>query len=153
MPSKEWKISKPITDDEYFERLTRALFQAGLNWKMIDNKWPNFQKAFLQFSIKKVAKFDDAKLRRLMNDAGIVRNEGKIKSTIYNAQQFLGIVKEFGSFEDYLKSFGKNHAGLQGDLQSRFHHLGESSSRTFLWMAGVKLTPTAEEKAWLAQSK
>jgi DNA-3-methyladenine glycosylase I len=153
MPNPEWKVSKPKTDDEYFERMTRALFQAGLNWKMIENKWQNFQKAFSNFSIKKVAKYDDAEIKKLMTDAGIVRNEGKIHSTIYNADQFLKVVKEFGSFRGYIDSFGKNHSALQADLQSRFHHLGESSSRTFLWMSGVNLTPTAEEKAWLARNK
>src|SRR5579862_4535533 len=92
MPSMRWKNSAPKTDDEYFERMTRALFQAGLNWKMIENKWPNFQKAFSQFSIKKVAKYDDAKLEELMSDSGIVRNEGKIRSTIYNANQSLEVM-------------------------------------------------------------
>jgi 3-methyladenine DNA glycosylase Tag len=153
MPNPEWKINKPKSDDEYFERMTRAVFQAGLNWKMIENKWPNFQKAFSHFSIKKVAKYDDDKLAALMKDTGIVRNEGKIRSTIYNASQALQIEKEYGSFREYFESFGKNHAALQEDLQKRFHHLGESSSRTFLWMSGVKLEPTAEEKAWLAQNK
>jgi 3-methyladenine DNA glycosylase Tag len=153
MPSKEWIVHQPKNNDEYFERMTRALFQAGLNWKMIETKWPNFQKAFSNFSIEKVAKFNDGKLERLMNDKGIVRNESKIKSTIFNAQQSLAVVKEFGSFKNYMESFGKDHEALQSDLQSRFHHLGESSSRTFLWMAGIKLTPTTEEKAWLAHNK
>jgi 3-methyladenine DNA glycosylase Tag len=150
MPKEEWKASPPKTDDEYFERMTRTLFQAGLNWKVIDTKWPNFLKAFNNFSIKKIAKFGDTQIARLMNDQGIVRNEAKIRSTIYNAQQAALLEKEFGSFSNYIKSFGKDHASLQSDLQSRFHHLGESSSRTFLWMSGVKLTPTAEEKKWLA---
>lgn len=153
MPSKEWKFSPAKTDNEYFERMTRALFQAGLNWKMIDTKWPNFQKAFSNFSIKEVARFDGKYLKKLMADKGIVRNERKIKSTIYNAQQFISLAKEYGSFRNYLDSFRRNHAALQSDLQSRFHHLGESSSRTFLWMSGVKLTPTPEEKLWLAHHK
>jgi 3-methyladenine DNA glycosylase Tag len=153
MPNKEWEMSAPKTDDEYFERMTRALFQAGLNWKMIDNKWPNFRKAFDNFSIKKIAKFNNQDFKRLMKDQSIVRNERKIESTIFNAQQAQDLKKEFGSFADYIGSFGKNHDALQTDLQSRFHHLGESSSRTFLWMAGVKLKPTPEEKAWLAAQR
>ena len=153
MPNVERKFSPPKTDDEYFERMTRALFQSGLNWKMIDNKWPNFQKAFERFSIKKIARFENTDVRRLMNDKGIVRNERKIESTIFNAQQSLQIMKEFGSFREYFDSFGKSHTKLQEDLQSRFHHLGKSSSRTFLWMSGVKLVPTAEEKAWLSKHR
>ena len=148
----DWKVSAPKNDDEYFERMTKALFQAGLNWKMIDDKWPNFEKAFVDFSIPKVAKFGDKQISKLMENQGIVRNERKIMSTIYNAQQSLVIEKEFGSFKDYFKSFGKDHAKLMEDLQSRFKHLGDSSSRTFLWMSGVKLEPTAEEKRWMANN-
>jgi len=133
--------------------MTRTLFSAGLNWRVIDTKWQNFLKAFNDFSIKKISKFGDSQIARLMNDQGIVRNEAKIRSMIYNAQQALQLEKEFGSFREYIKSFGKKHDALQADLQSRFHHLGESSSRTFLWMAGLDLKPTAEEKKWLAKNK
>ena len=147
-----FKVTAPKNDDEYFERMTQTLFQAGLNWKMIEDKWPNFEKAFARFSIAKVARFGDRQILNLMTDKGIVRNERKIRSTIYNAQQSLVVEKEFGSFKKYFQSFGKDHAKLMEDLQSRFKHLGESSSRTFLWMTGVKLEPTAEEKRWLANN-
>lgn len=119
---------------------------------MIENKWPNFEKAFDDFSIPKVAKFGDKQISTLMKNDGIVRNEGKIRSTIYNAQQALLVEKEFGSFKDYIKSFGKDHDKLMEDVQSRFHHVGPSGARTFLWMAGVKLEPTAEEKVWMAKN-
>jgi|SRR5579872_214562 len=151
MPPRERTL--PKTDDEYFERMTKTLFQAGLNWQVIENKWPNFEKAFANFSIPKVAKFREKQVSSLMTNEGIVRNEKKIRSTIYNAQQSIVIEKEFGSFKDYFKSFGKNHDKLIADLQSRFEHLGPSSSRTFLWMTGVKLEPTAEEKQWIAANK
>jgi DNA-3-methyladenine glycosylase I len=147
------KISPPKSDDEYFALMTRSLFSAGLNWRVIDNKWSNFEKAFAHFAIKKVAKYGDKEVSRLMADAGIVRNEGKIASTIYNAKQSLKLIDEFGSFRKYMDSFKKDHAALQTDLTSRFHHLGESSSRTFLWMSGMKLEPTAEEKEWMATHK
>jgi 3-methyladenine DNA glycosylase Tag len=145
------KVTMPKNDDEYFARMTKALFQAGLNWQMIENKWPNFEKAFAGFSIPKVSKFGDKQITSLMNNEGIVRNEKKIRSTVYNAQQSLVVEKEFGSFKDYFKSFGKDHQKLMEDLQERFRHLGESSSRTFLWMSGVKLEPTEEEKQWIGK--
>jgi 3-methyladenine DNA glycosylase Tag len=132
--------------------MTKAIFQAGLNWKMIDNKWPDFEKAFSKFSIAKVAKFGDSQISSLMKNEGIVRNESKIRATIYNAQQAALIEKEFGSFKEYVRSFGKDHEKLSDDVQSRFHHMGPSSARTFLWMAGVKLEPTAEEKMWTAKN-
>ena len=146
-------ISKPKNDDEYFERMTKTLFQAGLNWQVVENKWPNFEKAFAGFSIPKVSKFGERQISSMMTNEGLVHNEKKIRSTIYNAQQSLVIEKEFGSFKDYFQSFGNNHNKLMEDLQARFKHLGPSSSRTFLWMAGVKLEPTAEEKEWMARNK
>ncbi len=153
VPSKEWEISEPRNDDDYFGRMTKAFFSAGLNWKVIDNKWPNFRKAFANFSIGKVSKFSERNVRRLLKDEGIIRNERKIRSTIFNAQESLKLKKEFGSFRKYVDSFGKDHAKLIDDLKSRFHNLGDSSSRTFLWMSGVKLEPTEEEKQWLAKNE
>lgn len=143
-----WKTEKPKTDDGYFEQMTRALMQAGLNWTMIEKKWPNFKKAFANFSIPKVAAFSESNVKTLMKDASIVRNEKKIRSVIANAQESKKIAKEFGSFRGYLDSFKGDEEGLLADLQKRFRHLGESSSRIFLYMAGEKLKPTREEKAW-----
>lgn len=148
-----WKIEVPKTDDTRLERMSKAIFTAGLNWKMIDNKWPNFMKAFEGFSVEKVARFDEKQVRSLMENKGIVRNEKKIRATIYNAQEFLKLKREFGSFERYVKSFHGAHDGMAEDLRLRFRHLGPSSARTFLWMIGTKLTPTEEEKAWIASHK
>jgi len=144
-----WKVDVPKSDDVYFERMSKAMFSAGLNWKMVDNKWPNFRKAFDGFSMGKVAKFDENDVRRLMADAGIVRNEKKIRATIFNAQEALRLKKEYGSFERFIKSFHGAHDGAIYEITQRFRHVGPSSSRTFMWMVGTKLTPTAEEKAWI----
>jgi DNA-3-methyladenine glycosylase I len=143
-----WKAEKPKTDDGYFEQMTRALMQAGLNWTMIEKKWPNFKKAFANFSIPKVATFNESNIKTLMKDTSIVRNEKKIRSVIANAQELKSVEKEFGSFRNYLDSFKGDEDRLIADLQKRFRHLGESSSRIFLYMAGEKLKPTSEEKAW-----
>lgn len=147
------KVKPPKDDDGYFELMIKALFSAGLNWSMIEKKWPNFEKAFAGFSAARVAKFSESQVRSLMDDAGIVRNEKKIDATVYNAKEILATVKEFGSFKEYLVSFKKNEDGLQEDLQKRFRHLGPSSSRLFLWSAGYPLTPNAEEKMWLSREK
>ena len=143
-----WKTGKPKTDDGYFEMMTRALMQAGLNWSMIEKKWPNFRKAFANFSIPKVAGFGEGDVKTLMKDVSIVRNEKKIRSVIANAAELKRVTKEFGSFQGYLDSFRGDEEGLIADLQKRFRHLGESSSRVFLYMVGEKLKPTREEKAW-----
>ncbi|MDA4129048.1 MAG: DNA-3-methyladenine glycosylase I [Thaumarchaeota archaeon] len=148
-----WKADPPKTDDGYFERMSRAIFQAGLNWRMIENKWPNFRKAFADFSVEKVSKFGDKEVRRLMKDTGIVRNEKKIKSSITNAQEYEKIKKEFGTFSKYVDGFRGDEEKLIADLRSRFRFLGESSARTFLYMVGFDLRPTKEEMAWHSANK
>jgi len=87
-----------------------------------------------------------------MGEAGIVRNERKIRATIRNAGEFVSLKKQFGSFKGYVASFGKDEGRLQEDLQEKFQHVGGSTARMFLWSAGYDLTPNAEEKKWMAKN-
>ena len=73
-----WKVTKPRDDAEYFERMTKSIFTAGLNWEVVEKKWPSFRKAFSDFAPAKVAKISGAQVKALMGDPGIVRNERKI---------------------------------------------------------------------------
>ena len=148
MPSLN--IKPPKDDDGYFERMSRAIFQGGLNWRMVENKWPGSKKAFADFSIDKVAKFGDEKVLELMTDTRIIRNEKKIRAVIHNAQEFKRIQEEYKSFPRYISSFRGAEQGLAYDIQMRFKHIGPSTARMYLWMVGMKLTPTSEEKAWIA---
>lgn len=101
---KEW--GKPLHDDrKLFEFLILESFQAGLSWRTVLHKRENFRKAFAGFDAKKVAKFDRRKFNSLMKNAGIIRNRLKIKAAINNADCFLKIQKEFGSFDKYVWSF------------------------------------------------
>ena len=140
---------KPKSDSGYFDRMSMAIFTAGLNWRVVDKKWPNFRRAFLGFSPSKVAKMSGTQVRALMRDTGIVRNERKILATVENAKKVLELEKDFGSFGAYIDSFGKKEDALQKELQARFRHLGPSTARTFLWMVGYPLAPTKEEHAWM----
>jgi len=128
----------PRTDDGYFENMCRIIFQAGLNWRVIDNKWPATKTAFAGFSVEKVARFGDEDLERLMSDAGIVRNRGKILAIILNARQFQEIKKQYGSFQKYLDSLDKsnNYAAVVQVLTRRFRWLGPSSASLFLYTVG-----------------
>ena len=101
---KEWGV--PVHDDRVlFECLTLEGAQAGLSWETILQKRENYRKAFARFDPKKVARFDSRKKNALMKDAGIVRNRLKIESTVANAQAFLAVQKEFGSFDAYVWRF------------------------------------------------
>jgi len=144
-----WDVKPPKDDAEYFDRLSKAIFTAGLNWKMVENKWPNFRKAFDGFSPGKVSGITEKRVKVLMKDTGIVRNEKKIRATVENAKGVILVEKEFGSFGKYLDSFGKKEAELQEDIRRRFKHVGPSTARMFLWSVGHPLTPTKEEKMWM----
>ena len=137
-PSWMYREKRPPSDDAYFENMTRVIFQAGLSWKMINKKWPNFKKAFKNFSIDKVSKFDDDDLARLMADKGIVRNRSKIEATLNNAKEFQKIKEEFGSFQSYLDGLDKsqNYALVIKELGKKFRRLGPSSARIFLYSVG-----------------
>jgi len=146
-----WSPKPPTNDNEYFEKMSHAIFQAGLNWKMVDNKWPGFRNAFSNFSIDKVSRYDNKEITSLMKNEEIIRNGRKIQSTIHNAKEFQKIKKEFGSFPKYINSFKGSEINLSENLQERFKHLGPSSARMYMWMIGMNLKPTAEEKAWLSK--
>jgi DNA-3-methyladenine glycosylase I len=151
--SPSMNVKPPKNDNEYFERMTRTVFTAGLNWRVIESKWPNFQKAFAGFEIPKVARFTDKDTKRLMADEGIVRNEKKILATVHNAGEFLKLGKEHGSFQKYLDTFGKDEERMLEAVTERFRHVGPSTARIFLWSSGCELTPTKEEKKWMAGHK
>ena len=100
----EW--GKPVYDDDtLFEFLILETFQAGLSWITVLRKRENFRKAFDGFNYKKVAKYNQSKIDELLQDAGIIRNKLKIKATITNAQTFIKIQDEFGSFSKYIWGF------------------------------------------------
>ena len=101
---EEW--GKTTHDDQiFFEFLLLESAQAGLSWITILRRRENYRKAFANFDVHKVAAFDEKDVERLLNDEGIIRNKLKVKSAIKNANLFIGIQKEFGSFDKYLYSF------------------------------------------------
>ena len=100
----EWGV--PVHDDrQLFEFLILEGAQAGLSWLTILKKRENYRKAFDNFEVQKVARYNDKKIAALLADAGIVRNRLKMAAAVQNAQAFLAVQKEFGSFDVYIWSF------------------------------------------------
>ena len=100
----EWGV--PQHDDRVlFEFLILEGAQAGLSWSTILNKRENYRKAFSRFDVRKVAKYDNAKIGKLLEDPGIVRNRLKVESAVVNARAFLEVQKQFGSFDAYIWQF------------------------------------------------
>jgi len=103
----EW--CRPSHDDQYiFEMMSLEIFQAGLNWELVLKKRPAFQKAFHNFDIKQVAAMPSTDIESLLTDASIIRNRLKLQDTMTNAQSFLKIQAEFGSFDQYIWQFVNN---------------------------------------------
>jgi DNA-3-methyladenine glycosylase I len=101
---EEW--GPPVDNDQrLFEKICLEGFQAGLSWLTILRKRDHFRKAFDSFDFYKVAKYTDDDIERLVQDAGIIRHRGKIRSTINNAARVQELIKEFGSFAAYIWQF------------------------------------------------
>lgn len=152
----EWGV--PLHDDnKLFEFMVLDAFQAGLSWKTILYKRENFREAFAGFDAGKIAKFNEQKISGLMNDAGIIRNNLKIRATVTNAKEFLKIRKEFGSFDKYIWQFTKGKTitntwktikeipakskesdAMSKDLQGRgFKFVGSTICYAFMQAAGM----------------
>jgi DNA-3-methyladenine glycosylase I len=137
-PNWWYGTDKTQHDARYFENLTRCIFQAGLNWHVVTNKWPHFKVAFHDFDIPTVAAYREAEVARLTIDTGIIRNKKKIAATIYNAQQFEQIASDHGSFQSWLEHLdkGDNYAVVVKQLIQRFNHVGTMTAHTFLHSVG-----------------
>jgi len=121
---REWGV--PLHDDKLlFEYLILDAFQAGLSWQTILNKRKNFKKAFHNFNAKKISKYSEKDKSRLLNDAGIIRNHLKINASITNAQKFLEVQKEFGSFDKYIWQFTNNKT-----INNEFKNISDLPAKT-----------------------
>jgi len=137
-PDWVYKDNRPATDREYFQNMTRCIFQAGLNWQLIANKWPRFVEAFDGFDVDKVAAYGPDDVARLRGDKGIIRNRQKIEATILNAEEFKRIAAEHGSFQEWLDAMDKsnNYDYVVKRLKSRFKRVGVGTAHIFLWSVG-----------------
>ena len=123
---EEWGV--PVRDDKkLFEFLILETFQAGLSWITILRKRENFRKAFDFFDYERIANYTEEKEQELLLDAGIIRNKLKIKATISNAQAFMKVQKDFGSFNEYIWSFVNGKP-----VQNKFKSLDEVPASTDL---------------------
>ena len=121
---EEWGV--PVLDDQtLFEFLILEGAQAGLSWSTILNKRDGYRRAFDGFDPEKVARYGERKIAELLADSGIVRNRLKVRSAVSNAQAFLEVQEERGSFSDYIWSF------VEGvPIQNRWRSLSEIPAKT-----------------------
>lgn len=153
---EEW--GTPLHDDcKLFEFMLLDAFQAGLSWKTVLHKRENFRRTFDNFDVERIALYDENKIQKLMQDVSIIRNQAKIRATVINAQAFLKIQAEFGSFDKYIWQFtagktlvnefkvmseipakSKESDAMSKDLQKRgFKFVGSTICYAFMQAAGM----------------
>jgi len=121
---KEWGV--PVHEDRrLFEFLILEGAQAGLTWQTVLNKRKNYRRAFNNFNPIKISRYGKNDIKRLLGDAGIIRNRLKIEATINNAKRFLEVKKEFGSFDKYIWQFVGNEP-----IRNKFRSLSEIPAKT-----------------------
>ncbi|GGB85608.1 DNA-3-methyladenine glycosylase I [Flavobacterium suaedae] len=121
---EEW--GKPVYDDDtLFEFLLLETFQAGLSWITILRKRENFRKAFDNFDYKKIANYNLDKIDELLQDAGIIRNKLKVNAAVSNAQAYIKVQEEFGSFSKYFWAFTDGKP-----IDNKFKTLGDVPATT-----------------------
>ncbi|MGE5555589.1 MAG: DNA-3-methyladenine glycosylase I [Methanocella sp.] len=138
-----YRESRPKSDNAYFENLCRVIFQTGLNWAIVEKKWPTIKAAFCNFDVERVAAFTQTDIERLLSDKGIIRNIYKIHAIIENAKQFRQIRQQYGSFRAYIDSFDKsdNYAQVVKALSDRFERIASTTAALFLYSVGENITP------------
>jgi DNA-3-methyladenine glycosylase I len=138
---------EPQSLADYLEVMSKAVFQSGMSWAVVEAKWDGFRAAFEGFDPKKIARFGPDDVDRLAADPGIIRNRRKIEATIDNAVEMQALADEHGGdFRAYLRS----HGGFEqtvADLRRHFRFLGDFGAYYFLYVVGEEVPPHDEWRA------
>lgn len=136
----------PDSLDVYLEVMSKAVFQSGMSWKVVEAKWPGIQEAFLGFDVRKVAGLSPFDVEELTKDTRVIRNRRKLEATVYNAQQILALDEEYGSFRQYLRSQG-DFASTLARMKKDFKFMGPTAVYYLLYVTGEEVPPHDEFEA------
>ncbi len=134
---------KPSSLNDYLEVMSKAVFQSGMSWRVVESKWPETREAFQDFEVAKVAEFDERDLEALANDKRVIRNYRKLAAVVSNAATMLELEREHGTFQKYLRSHGDFDATLKA-LRDDFKFMGPTGCYYFLYVVGEKVPPHEE---------
>jgi Methyladenine glycosylase len=118
---------------DYLEVMSKAVFQTGMSWAVIDKKWPGIRDAFRNFEPLAVASLTEAQLADLTSDTRIIRNRKKVEAIVDNARRMIDLDEQHKGFRKYLRSHG-GFEGAVADLRKQFRFLGETGCYYFLWV-------------------
>ncbi len=136
----------PKSLDDYLEVMSKAVFQSGMSWKVVESKWPTTREAFHDFNVQEVANFNAFDVEELAKDTRVIRNRRKLEAVVYNAQKMLELDGEYGSFQKYLRSQG-DFDGTLTTIRKDFKFMGPTGIYYFLYVVGEKVPPHEEFEA------
>lgn len=136
----------PTSLDDYLEVLSKAVFQSGISWKVVENKWPGTRQAFKSFDVQQVANFNEHDLDQLSQDSRVIRNYRKLQAIVSNARKMIELDREFGSFQKYLRSHSSFDATLES-MRKNFKFMGPTGVYFFLYVVGEQVPPHQEFEA------
>ena len=137
---------KPTSLDDYLEVMSKAVFQSGMSWKVVEAKWETTREAFDNFDVVKVAAYDEKDLDDLSKDTRVIRNYRKLSAIVSNAQMMIELEGEYGAFKKYLRSQDDFDATLT-TIRKDFKFMGPTGIYYFLWVVGEEVPPHAEFEA------
>ena len=133
---------KPSDEKGYFEILSKAVFNAGFSYEVVNRKWEDIKKAFHEFDPKIISKWTIDEISSTLESPKIIRNYKKVNAIVSNAKTFLEILEKYGSFDNYLKSFKeKTYQEKQKIISKQFKWLGPTGAHFFLWSVGEDAPP------------
>ncbi len=137
---------KPTSLDDYLEVMSKAVFQSGMSWRVVEAKWPGTREAFYDFDVHKVAAFDERDLDELSKDTRVIRNYRKLAAIVSNAQKMISLDEEHGSFQRYLRS-QDNFDSTLNMVRKDFKFMGPTGIYFFLYVVGEQVPPHEEFEA------
>ena len=148
MPREQGAPTKivPTTAGDYLEVMSKAIFQTGMSWRVVDSKWPGIREALHRFDAKTVAGLGDLDIEELVQDTRVIRNRRKLQAIVENARRVLELEAQHGSFKSYLRSHGNFDATLTA-LRKEFKFLGPTGIYYFLYVVGGNVPPHEEFEA------
>ena len=140
------KQIKPTSLDDYLEVMSKAVFQSGMSWKVVEAKWEGTREAFHDFDVAEVAAFDEKDLDELSKDTRVIRNYRKLAAIVSNAQKMIALDEEHGSFQKYLRS-QEDFDGTLTMIRKDFKFMGPTGIYFFLYVVGEQVPPHEEFEA------
>jgi DNA-3-methyladenine glycosylase I len=137
---------KPTSLNDYLEVMSKAVFQSGMSWRVVEAKWLTTREAFYDFDVAKVAAFDERDIDELTKDTRVIRNYRKLAAIVNNAQKMIDLDGEHGTFQKYLRSQSDFDATLT-TIRKDFKFMGPTGIYYFLWVVGEKVPPHEEFEA------